>query len=294
MNKKQAFFLLFLIIIIWGVNWTVTKLIIVSVPPVWSAAIRSAIAAVALLFLQLASRQFIIPKQHDIPAILVICIFHMVLFGALMAVGLQYISVGRSIVLAYTTPLWVTPAAIFLLREPTSKFRIFGVILGISGVLILFNPSAESFSREHQLLGNALLLLASLSWAITIIFIKAYKWRSTPFQLVFWQNLLAAIILAAVALPLEGVPTFTVDSALIWKFAYSGLMATAFGFWGMTVVNRYLPAVVTSLGLLATPVVGMVCSQIVLGEKPDLALLIAGFLIIAGISIGCINTKPQE
>lgn len=294
MHKRQALLLFAVIILIWGVNWTVTKLIILSVPPIWSTAIRSLIAATALLALQILTRQFIIPKWHDIPAILVISIFHMVLFGLLMAIGLQYASVGRSVILGYTTPLWVIPAAVLILREPINPLRVVGVIFGILGVVILFYPIGQPAGNASELFGNSILLAASFAWAVTIIFIKSYKWLSTPFQLVFWQNLLAFVLLTVIALFIEGIPKVTPNKNLIWQFAYSGLLATAFGFWGMTVINKYLPAVVTSLGSLATPIVGIACSQIVLGEKIDMQLLIAAGFILAGITFSCISLKTHE
>lgn len=248
----------------------------------------------ALLALQIFTKQFVAPQKKDMPAILVISIFHMVLFGTLMAVGLQYTSVSRSVILGYTTPLWVTPAAIFFLHEPINKLRISGVFLGVAGVAVLFGPLPGHAENTRELLGNALLILASLSWATTIIFIKIHSWRSTPFQLVFWQNLLAFFLLTLLALFFEGIPNISPNANLIWQFAYSGLLATAFGFWAITTVNRCLPAIVTSLGMLATPIVGIACSQIVLGETLDTRLLLAGSLILIGILLGCISLKNNN
>lgn len=293
MNSKQALLLYIIITIVWGANWTVTKLLILSVPPIWCTAIRSLIAALALLGLQIITRQFVVPKKDDMPAILVICLFHMVLFGSLMAIGLQYTSVGRSVILGYTTPLWVTPAAIFMLHEPVNRLRLLGVLLGIIGVIVLFDPFSEHSNSKNYFFGNALLMIASLSWALTIIFIKIHKWNSTPFQLVFWQNLLAFFLLAGLALFFEGFIKVIIDINLILQFAYSGLFATAFGFWAMTVVNKHLPATVTSLGMLATPIVGIACSKIILEEEIDTQLLIAGVFIFSGIILGCVNLKKQ-
>lgn len=291
MKDNKYLFLLIILVFVWGLNWPITKLILFSIPPIWSAVIRSIIAAIALLIIQLCIKQFIIPKAHDIPAIIVIGIFHMAIFGAFMAIGLQYVSVGRSAVLAYTTPLWVIPGAIWILHEPINPLRMFGVVLGIIGTLILFNPLAMDWNNTNEIIGNGLLLLAAISWAATILFIKAYEWRSTPFQLTFWQNSLAAVLLFVVAIALEGIPQITLTPTLALQCAYSGLLATAIGFWIMTVVNRHLPAVVTSLVLLAAPVIGIVSSQVILGERIDISLIISGSLIFIGVILGTINEQ---
>ncbi len=294
MQRQYALLLLVFITLVWGSNWVIVKLTILSVPPIWTMALRSIIATVVILGLQLMTKQYIIPKKHDISIIFVVAIFHMTIFAVLMGVGLQYASVGRSAVLGYTTPLWVTPAAIWILHEPATRLKMLGVGLGILGVLILFDPFSFAPKSSDELFGNALLLLASFSWAITIIFIKMHTWQSTPFQLVFWQNLVASFIMVFLAFFMEGVPHFTFTTDIMLLLAYNGILATALGFWVMTVINRHLSAIVTSLGMLATPVVGIVCSQIVLGEQIDMSLIVAGIIIFVGIVLGCLPVKNAK
>lgn len=55
----------------------------------------------------------------------------------------------------------------------------------------------------------------------------------------------------------------------------------------MSVVNRSLSAVTTSLGLLATPALGIA----MLGEPFDLSLLIALGLLVGGIAIGILGDR---
>ena len=50
--------------------------------------------------------------------------------------------------------------------------------------------------------------------------------------------------------------------------------------------SRHLPAVVTALGLLATPVVGVVAATVWLGEPLTLSLVAAIALILGGIALG--------
>jgi drug/metabolite transporter (DMT)-like permease len=67
---------------------------------------------------------------------------------------------------------------------------------------------------------------------------------------------------------------------------YNGAIGTALGFWAMTVVNKELPAVVTSLGVLATPVIGLMLSAIMLHESVDAVLISSSLLVLTGIAIG--------
>ena len=51
-------------------------------------------------------------------------------------------------------------------------------------------------------------------------------------------------------------------------------------------VNRSLPAVTTSLWLLATPLLGIVCATLILNEPLEPSLFLAMSLIIGGIALG--------
>ena len=206
-----------------------------------------------------ASKQFRIPKRGDVPVVLAISLFHMVAFAALMTTGLKYVPVGRSIVLGYTTPLWVAPAAWLLLKEDLAARQVIGIVIGLTGLAIMFNPSALDWTNCDAVLGNGLLLLSALAWSVSILYTRAHRWIATPFQLVFWQALLATILLTILALIIEGELHIVWSDTLIMWFAYSGLVGTALGFWAMTVVGRSVPATTTSLASwqhrsLASPV----------------------------------------
>lgn len=285
-TKSGALLLFAFVIVAWGLNWTVTKLIVTQVTPLWTTAIRTGIGALALLAMLAASKQFRIPKRGDVPVVLAISLFHMVAFAALMTTGLKYVPVGRSIVLGYTTPLSVAPAAWLLLKEDLAARQVIGIVIGLTGLAIMFNPSAFDWTNRDAVLGNGLLLLSALAWSVSILYTRAHRWIATPFQLVFWQALLATILLTILALIIEGELHIVWSDTLIMWFAYSGLVGTALGFWAMTVVGRSVPATTTSLGILATPIVGIASSVAFLGEQVDQALLIATTMIIVGIGIG--------
>ena len=278
----------------WGLNWTVTKLIVMEMSPLWAAAIRTAIAAIALLPVLALTGQFIIPARGDVPVILAISLFHMVAFSALMTAGLKYVPVGRSIVLGYTTPLWVAPAAWFFMNEPLSPQRIVGIILGIAGLVFTFNPAAINWSDQQAIFGNGLLLLSALAWSVSILYTRAHRWIATPFQLVFWEVLLATVVLTALAAVFEGRPTIIWTSRLVVALGYSGIVGNVLGFWAMTVVNRSVPATTTSIGILATPVVGIASSAILLGETVDTQLIIAATMILLGMLIANVNFRKTR
>ncbi len=291
MSNRSAFLLFVLVILVWGLNWTVTKIIVLHLSPWWTASLRCLVALTVLFAVQVASRQFIIPRRGDIPVVLSVGVLHMTSAAVFMALGLQFVPVGRSAVLGYTTPLWVAPGAWLLLKEPMGAMRGAGIALGLAGLAVLLNPLALNWNDSRSVAGNGFLLLSALSWACSILYVRRHRWLATPFQLIFWQCLLAACITTTAALALEGIPSVTWTGELVWAVLYCGVPGTAFGFWAMTKINRSLPATVTALGSLGVPLVGATSSLVMLGEPIDLPLVAAGVLILGGIALGILGKR---
>jgi len=295
LSTRGAAGLLALVVFVWGTNWPVTKLIVHDVAPLWSTAIRCMIAAAALAPLLWAQGDFIIPKRGDMPVVLCTSILHMVAFSALVAAGLQFVPAGRAIVLGYTTPIWVAIGASIFLSEAITGRRAIGIGFGLAGLAVIFNPATLNWSDHSALSGSGLILIAAFCWAGNIVYVRAHKWISTPFQLVFWQVLLAATLLSIIAWITEGVPHIEWTARLSALMLYSGIVCTAFANWAMTMVNRSLPAVTTSLCLLATPLLGIVSATAMLNEPLEPSLFLAMTLIIGGIALGAAaGERPQR
>jgi len=135
LKHRSAVLVLASVVLMWGLTWVATKIIVQHVAPFWVTGIRCAIASVVLLGMLVFSRQFVLPRRGDVPVILSIALLHLVAFSTLVNFGLQLVPLGRSIVLGYTVPLWVTPGAAILLGERMTRGQSLGVALGLAGLV---------------------------------------------------------------------------------------------------------------------------------------------------------------
>jgi drug/metabolite transporter (DMT)-like permease len=288
LSTRSAAALLAGVVLAWGTNWPVTKLIVQDVPPLWATAIRCMIASATLAPMLWIQGTFIVPRRGDLPVVFCTAILHLTAFSALIAAGLQFVPAGRAIVLGYTTPIWVAIGAALFLSEEITRWRALGIVFGLAGLAVIFNPQTLDWRDGNVLYGSGLILVAAFCWAGNIVYVRAHRWISTPFQLVFWQVLLAAGLLSATALIVEGPLQIAWNARLFALLLFSGTVCTAFANWAMTMVNRSLPAVTTSLCLLATPVLGIFCATLILGEPLEPSLFLAMTLIIGGIALGTV------
>jgi drug/metabolite transporter (DMT)-like permease len=288
-SRAPAFLALAVAVTSWGIGWPVNRAILYHLPPLSTVAMRSMIATAALFAIAGSRRRLALPNPKDIPVVLSISLLHMTAYAVLVSVGLLFVPVGRSIVLAYTMPLWITPGAALFLGERLTASRAIGVVLGLTGLGVMFNPLAFDWHNQTALIGNGVLLLAALLWAVSILHIRAHKWVAAPFDLIPWEMALATLVLCVLTLLIDGWPKIEWSQNLVWLILYSALPGTALAFWASAVAAQNLPAVTTSLGLLAAPVIGIAASAIALGEVPTLSLGIAVVLIVAGIALGTIS-----
>lgn len=291
LSPRAAVGLFLIVVVAWGVNWSVTKQLVEFVSPLWTAAIRSWIALVSLIVILGLSKNLVIPERRDIPVILSVALLHMTLFSILVAAGLRFLPASKGVVLGYTTPLWVALAAPILGQGTLTAPTLAGALLGLIGLVVILNPSSIDWTNAGVLLGAGMVILAAISWAANIIYIRAHRWIASPLQLLLWQVLVATAVLSTLAMIIDGLPQVEWSWRLVSLFLYSGLIGTALAYWAMSTVNKSISALTTSLGTTATPLVGIASAAIVLGEPIDASLAIAAGLIVSGIGLATLGDR---
>lgn len=294
LSSAMAFGLLIVIAFSWGLSWPVNKAILSYVSPLWAVATRLWVAAIVVALICLPLGKLRLPPRQDLPMVVSLAVLHMGLFAGFTSLGLIYVSAGRTVLVAYTTPLWVFPLAWLFAGEALTGQRLIAIASGMLGLALLVNPLAIAWSDSGVITGHALILLAAICWAISIVYTRLHKWAATPFDLLFWQLLLGAVLTSVAALLFEGWPMIDVTPHFIVLLLYGGTISTSLAYWALSTVNRSLPATTTALGLLAVPVFGVIASMVTLGESFDAFTLAALLLIVGGIAIGTVPGRSAD
>ena len=101
-----------------------------------------------------------------------------------------------------------------------------------------------------------------------------------------WETFVATAVLIGIAL----VSGTWVAIAWTPKLALLLFLTSTFGtvlpYWAVASAGRSMPASSVSLGLLATPIVGIVAATLALGEALDAVVWVAMALVTGGVLIG--------
>lgn len=271
--------LLALLIVVWGVSWPVTKVGVSAIPPIWFACLRYVIATVLLGGVLVARRSFALPSRGDWRLIIVSGALQMATYAAFTSIALVHLPAGRASLLAFTTPLWVFPIAVWRGQERFSLRALAGVSLGMAGIAAIALPTLAT-SGASRVGPYALLIGAALAWALSLVVVRGHHFQLDPLTLSPWQTLVAGVLLCIAAALTEGTAPAIGARGLI-ALAYVAPVATAFAYWAVVEVGRQIPASTLSTAMLATPALGLVISAIVSRETIDPPLL-GGMALIGG------------
>jgi drug/metabolite transporter (DMT)-like permease len=276
----RAWLLLVGLVVVWGSHWVVVKVGLETIPPFTYGVLRLLGGMLVLALLMGASGRLRRPPRADWPIVVSYGLLAVGLGIAMMNLALPYIPAGRSSILAYTIPLWVVPVMAVVGRVLPTKAEVIGLLLGLSGLVLLLNPAAIDWASEGALLGSLLLVVGAFGAAIALVHVRMHPWRGTPFDSQIWQLLVALLPMLVLMLLLErdrlGEIRWDLPTAL--AVLYSGPLATAFAFWASQMIVRALGPLTTGIGYLGAPAVGVVAGILVLGES-------VGLLDVAGIAV---------
>lgn len=271
------------IILSWGLSWPINKMGLAFMSPLWYTASRLILGTLTMMALVIATKKFALPQKEDFPLIAVIGLLQIGVYILLTNIGLSYLPAGRSSLLAYTTPLWVMPIAVLFFGEKTGWLKWLGFLCGTGGLMILMSPWDLDWSDHRVIFGSAMLLLASLSWAISMLCARYMHWTKSPFELIPWQLLIGTIPILLLAIIKDPHAIVEWNSTLLLSLLYTGALVTGISYWSGVVINKEIPTIVVSLGFLVVPVFSLLVSAFFMHETISLPTAVAMGAILSGL-----------
>ena len=159
---RNGYLLLAFTALTWGINFPVMKMGLEYSTPLLYTTLRMLIGTATMFVIAGAMGILRMPHRADIPVVFSVGLLQNMGFITLVTMGMQFMPAGRAAILAYTSPIWVVPAAAVFLGERLTVPRVIGTALGLVGLMAIFNPLDVDWSSEGTLFGGALIVLATL------------------------------------------------------------------------------------------------------------------------------------
>jgi len=168
------------------------------------------------------------------------------MFCGFWAIG--HLPLAQAVSLSYSTPLFVTIAAVWLLREHVRARRWAAVAIGFIGVLVIVRPGSASFSA-----GTLVALSAAVLSGLVAIQIKQLSYTEPADRIVFYTTLLWVPLSLAPALFVWEWPRGIV---WLWVVAAGVLGTVAHMLWTRAIKLGDVSAL-TPISFMQLPVVAL-------------------------------------
>ena len=282
--------LLVLLSLLWGGSFLCVGIAVQELPVLTIIALRVSLAALVLWGIALFCGHQLPRGRKTWQAFLALGLLNNVIPFGLIVFGQQTIGAGLAAILNATTPLWtVLIAALFLADERFTKQKLFGVLLGLVGVIVMVGP--DSLAGISRNLGAQLAVLgATLSYAFASVFGRRFAAaKISPLHTALGQVTASSFILVPLALMID-TPWASALPSQATIFAILGLavLSTAGGYLLFFNILERAGATNVSLVTLLIPPSAIAMGMLFLEETLQgihfigLALIILGLLSLQG------------
>ncbi|MEM7174419.1 MAG: DMT family transporter [Chlamydiota bacterium] len=280
---------LYLIILLgfcWGPSFLFIKIAVREVTPCTLAAARITIAAL-LLYVVLRLRSIKLkPWSHLWPHFLILGALSSALPFSLISYGEQHISSGLAGLINGSTPVFTVLIAHFSTKDDKmTKKSVLGTVCGFLGLMLIFFPSLGKGQWGSEL-GILAVIVASLFYAIGMVYAKKYLHHLPKLVAPTWQLIMASALSLMIAFTFERPLEHT---SLSWETLGSilalSLIGTVLAFILYFQVLRIAGASYLSFSNLLFPLIAVISGAIFLKEKLAWNTYLGGFFILLGLGI---------
>jgi drug/metabolite transporter (DMT)-like permease len=208
--------------------------------------------------------------------------------------GEQYISSGLAALLQATIPAFgLVIAHLHLPAERLTPLKLFGVVLGVAGVGVIFSNQL-TLAGPKALAGSVALVVSSICVAYSNVLIKAYGKKLEPTIIAACQMVFGLIPLAIIGLATEGSPlNFRWTGMAVISLFYLAIVGSVIAFILYYWLVQHMDVTKTMLIALVTPVTAVLLGILVLHEEMNWRTLVGGALIMSGIGLLVIRRQNK-
>ncbi|WP_441865523.1 EamA family transporter [Marinomonas sp.] len=280
MMKLRDFGLLFALMALWGLNFSVIKLGVNSVHPLVLTALRFSFAVFPLIF-------FI--KKPDVPW------RYLIAYGLSFGVGvwgLTTLSIGAGVSAGMASLLLDMSVVSSLLvgwlclNETITRNKLLGAGLALLGLALIMYSEGGSVTGK----GLVLVLMASMFWSVNGLIVKRANTKAI-FAFNIWGMLFAPLPLLLLAVTFEGTQVVTelpnqFTQWTLFSALFQAYPTTLLGYWFWNkMIMKYSVSSVAPMTLLV-PVFGILGGYWFYDESIETSQIIAAILILLGLFVG--------
>lgn len=274
--------------VMWGINIPVVKNVTHTIDAFSFNAFRMIFAALALGMLAFFESRHQPTDWKKFPwrRALFFSLFSGLLYSATFMFGISKTTSANAAILMASMPMWTAILSMMFLKERLKGVTWFGLGVTFLGTAVVVASSGKLSLGWEYMLGNLIILVASIFWASATVISKPLMESIGPLQLAFFSSFITLPLHWLIAWPGLGEASKHVSEPnVLLSILYSGALSTglAYATWNFGV--KRLGGSHASVYQNVVTLVAVLVSWFVLKEQPIVTQWVGGALIIAGLFI---------
>lgn len=281
------------IAIIYGTSFLGIRLAVETIPPLYVAGLRHCLSAIILLVYLVLSRQLKWIGWDNLKIQLILSTFILIMTNGLTTIAQEHISSSLASLMSAFTPILVFLASVVLKMQSFTLKSLIGVLLGFSGIVLIFWDGLSDLANPEYRKGMIYLLLAISASAAGAIFIKKTNYKNSNIILnLFYQFTFAGIVQVATGLLTnEEFNISTWSSRSIYAMLYLTIFASIIAYLSYTYALTKISAVKVSMISYVNTIIAIFLGWLILDEPVNSTFILSTLMIILGIFIT--NYRPE-
>ena len=289
MLSSRQWTILILLTVVWGINWPILKIGVTGFPPLTFRSLclwlGTPVLGLALVAMKVPFR---IPRAHW-RALLVLAVFNMFIWHALIIIAVQSLSSGRAAILGYTMPMFSVLLGAWFFGDQLAKRSWLGVAAASVGVVLLLWHELSNLSGRPT--GVLLALAAASTWALGTQMLRRTQIPVPTLAISFWMTLMTTGVMTVLAWVFEADQWVTPSPANWFSIVFNAVLVFGFAHAAWFYLARSLHPVASTLSVMLIPVLGVFSGAVWLNEILHWQDWAAVGLMV--FSIACVLWPPK-
>ena len=290
MRNSVKAILILISMLIWGLSYPLVKLLLnYGVPPITLATLRHVvfIPMLIIVFLRKSYKNY---SKEDLKLFLTLAFFTIFLPNISQNIGMLYTTASISSVIQSTSPVFTIILAFIFLKETKTINKIIGSLIALTGTILLSTKSSLSF--DLNTFGNTLILVSSISYAISGIILKKGLSKIPAFDLLCFETTFGFFMLLASNIFLEDMSMILSFSMDVW--IYILLLSVLASFiaailYYMILYEEELSHLIIFTYLI--PVFAIIFSYFMLGEILSVRDIVFASMVLIGVAVAQLKSR---
>jgi drug/metabolite transporter (DMT)-like permease len=275
---------LLLMTVIWGSNFTAIKYSLEDLQPLSFNALRMAGASIIVVAAVLLRGNDMKVPRADAWRLFYLGLLANSCYQALFITGMSHTLAGNAALIISTTPLFTAVLGRLRGHERFQMRGVMGLLLAFGGLLLIIAAGHKGLSLGETLLGDALLIAATMCWSLYTVGSKPLVHVYGPTKATAFMMISGTPALLLICAPSLIRQDWVRVRPVAWAgLAFSSIFAIALAYIIWSYGVRKLGSTRTAVYGYITPVVAMIVAWPALGERPTLGQAFGAVIILCGL-----------